>query len=333
MNNEIPKEIINDWNSFEKEAGKNKIGRIYEFSFLPSGIMSKIIYGFHNPNLKNLSLIPRFWKNGMLLAWNESHIWIEIEDLNLQNKKEKEKRKEKKEIKIIPKLKIICIGKEYKEILENVCFIIEEVIRKEYSNILNQSKKIIKFYYGVTNEWIEFSYDECLEKSKKNEMIIIEGKSFISAKNLFPEDKEKNEKQEYGKYKMIKGDKLGSGSYGNVFKCKFEELTGTYAIKEFKNDNSNSKKSFEQEKNILKEINHNRIILLLGSKEIENKIYLIFEYYDKSLKDLVSKENWINNNNSNNEIKLNLCYQIIEGIEYLHSKNIIHLDIKVKKIF
>src|SRR5579883_1219689 len=333
MEEEIPQQILNDWKTYEQRGGENKIGRSYGFSFLPSGIMSKIIYGFHHPSLKTLNLIPRFWRDGMLLVWNESFVWIELQDSNLQKKKGKEKvptklqqQQPKLEIQL-PKLKIVSVGIGCKEVLENVCFIIEEVIGKEYPTLLNQCKKWIDYFDGITNKWIELSFDECLEKANKNEMIEIEGKSFIPAKNLFPNKIEitKNEIN-FEKYEMIKGSKLGSGSYGNVFKCKFEGLTGTYAIKEFKNDNSTSKQSFQQEKGILEDVRHYRIILLLGSKKIGNYLYLIFEYYDQSLKDLVSKENWMNI--CEDKTKLDLCYQVCEGIEYLHSKLIVHLDIK-----
>src|SRR5579883_1235614 len=224
------------------------------------------------------------------------------------------------------KLKIISVGTGYKEVIENVYFIIEEVIEKEYPTLLEQCRKCIDYFDGITNKWIELSYNECLEKANNNEMIEMEGKFMISAKNLFANKTKGEHEINFEKYKIIKGSKLGSGSYGNVFKCKFEGASGTYAIKEFKNDNSTSKESFEQEKKILEEVKHDRIILLLGSKKVENNLYLIFEYYDQSVKDLVLQENWINI--CENKTKLNLCYQVCEGIEYLHSKNIVHLDIK-----
>ena len=84
-------------------------------------------------------------------------------------------------------------------------------------------------------------------------------------------------------------------------KCKFENIPGTYVIKEFKinfNDSSKSeeenkrirnviKESFYDEEKILKQLNHENIVLLRGSRKFDNSLSLIFEYYDKSLKDIV----------------------------------------------
>ncbi len=81
--------------------------------------------------------------------------------------------------------------------------------------------------------------------------------------------------------KMVKGIELGSGSYGIVFKCKFEGLAGTYAVKEFnKSKNPTIHQLFERENQILKDLEHSNVISLLGSKETNEYDYLIFEYYD-----------------------------------------------------
>ena len=61
MDSKKPIEIENEWNTIDRNTKESlKQIRYYIFNFLPSGIMSKIIYGFHNPNLKNIISILNF---------------------------------------------------------------------------------------------------------------------------------------------------------------------------------------------------------------------------------------------------------------------------------
>ena len=311
MGSKKPEIIIQKWNNFYEENNNYKLGRSYEFPFLPSGIMSKIIYGFHHPSLKNLSFSLKFWKNGILITWKKCHVLLELIE-----------KSSKSQI-----IKIICVGdKTYKSVLENVCFIIEEVMRKEYPLLFEKGEQII--HYFKYKQEFNISLKECLEKLKKKEDTMkLSNDVYISREDIFDDKSSSTLLQiDYDTLQLIKGSKIGSGSYGKVFKCKFEGLNGTFAIKEF--DEIKSKQSFEQEREILKEIKNHRIITLLGSKKDKTNLYLIFEYYDLSLKELLLKENWKKFFNNNEEIKLNLCYQVCEGIEHLHSKNIVHLDIK-----
>ena len=130
--------------------------------------------------------------------------------------------------------------------------------------------------------------------------------------------------------KMIKEVEIGRGSYGTVFQCRFKGFIGTYAVKEFnKSKNPTIHQLFEREKKILKDIEHRNVISLLGSKETIEYDYLIFEYYNLNLKNLLLSNDW---KMINDDSKLTFCLEISQVIEYIHSKQIVHLDIKSSNI-
>lgn len=74
---------------------------------------------------------------------------------------------------------------------------------------------------------------------------------------------------------------------------------------------------------ILKKINHPKIINVLDSYQVNNKYNLVMNYYEKG--DLYD-----NIYNNNIDIDDKFIKDIIEPIEYLHSNNIVHLDIKLE---
>ena len=66
---------------------------------------------------------------------------------------------------------------------------------------------------------------------------------------------------------------------------------------------------------------------VVGIKEAfkkKGKIYLIFEYFDRNLLNLIEK----NEHGLDPSLIAKLFYKIIKCLQYLHSKNIIHRDVK-----
>ena len=123
----------------------------------------------------------------------------------------------------------------------------------------------------------------------------------------------------FHKYLIIK--KLGEGSFGSVYSAK--ENDNLYAIK-FENKNK-GQNLLEKEAYIMSYLNGPRIPSVKSFGYSGDNNVLIMELMGKSLEDLF--ENSMNKKMSIRCV-CNLGYQMIEIMEYIHNKHIIHRDIK-----
>ena len=123
----------------------------------------------------------------------------------------------------------------------------------------------------------------------------------------------------FHKYLIVK--KLGEGSFGSVYSAK--ENNNWYAIK-FENKNK-GQNLLEKEAYIMSYLNGPRIPLVKSFGYSGDNNVLIMELMGKSLEELFE-------NSMNKKMSLrcvcNLGYQMIEIMEYIHNKHIIHRDIK-----
>ena len=123
----------------------------------------------------------------------------------------------------------------------------------------------------------------------------------------------------FHKYLIMK--KLGEGSFGSVYSAK--ENDNLYAIK-FENKNK-GQNLLEKEAYIMSYLNGPRIPSVKSFGYSGDNNVLIMELMGKSLEDLF--ENSMNKKMSIRCV-CNLGYQMIEIMEYIHNKHIIHRDIK-----
>ena len=123
----------------------------------------------------------------------------------------------------------------------------------------------------------------------------------------------------FHKYLIVK--KLGEGSFGSVYSAK--ENNNWYAIK-FENKNK-GQNLLEKEAYIMSYLNGPRIPAVKSFGYSGDNNVLVMELMGKSLEDLFE-------NSMNKKMSLrcvcNLGYQMIEIMEYIHNKHIIHRDIK-----
>lgn len=132
---------------------------------------------------------------------------------------------------------------------------------------------------------------------------------------------------------------MGRGAFGKV-NLGVHSLSGHFvAIKSFNkaklnlgSKNSNQylykKNKILYETNILKNLRHKNVIQFLESFESEHYILIIMEYI--SCGDLLS---YVRKRSRIPEIIAKFIFkQIIEGIQFIHSKNIVHRDIKLDNI-
>ena len=126
---------------------------------------------------------------------------------------------------------------------------------------------------------------------------------------------------------------LGKGSCAVVKKAIHKITKEKFAIKIYTKEfllDPQKRSVVKNEINILKHLDNKYIMKLYEEIDTPDYLYLVLEYINGiSLIDILKNE--INNFLPENRAK-NLMIQIIQGILYLHSKNICHRDIKLENI-
>lgn len=125
-----------------------------------------------------------------------------------------------------------------------------------------------------------------------------------------------------------KGSKIGQGSYGTVY-LGLDGLTGELmAVKEVDLPREGSRdkvaNALKQEMNLLRDLDHENIVRYLGSASDATKMFIFLEYVPGG-----SVSAMLQTYGPFEEPLIrNFLTQILVGVRYLHSKGIIHRDIK-----
>ena len=133
------------------------------------------------------------------------------------------------------------------------------------------------------------------------------------------------------KYQIIK--LIGDGTYGQVYEGINKESKTKVAIKKLKKKMSSWEECILQNAvRILRKLNHENIVKLLEViREQNSDVSYIFEYCDCNLFQFI--ENYRKQKMYISEMKIrNIIYQIVCGVKYLHSCNIMHRDLKPENI-
>lgn len=119
---------------------------------------------------------------------------------------------------------------------------------------------------------------------------------------------------------------IGEGGYGKVYKCSLDHIT--VAVKALRSDARDKKEEFLREVEILGELRHPNIVLLLGA--CPESGCLVYEYMENgSLEDCIFHRNsrptlpWFT--------RFRIIYEIACGLAFLHSSKpepIVHRDLK-----
>lgn len=132
-----------------------------------------------------------------------------------------------------------------------------------------------------------------------------------------------------GKYKIIK--KIGQGGMGSVYLAMDQSLNRQVAIKKMNEDikmNDREKQRFIEEARTVAMLHHPNIIEIYTIFEEKDDIYLVFEYIDgisldKKLDQEIRMPFY--------EVK-EITNEISKALNYAHSKNIIHRDLKLSNV-
>ncbi|KAL8515545.1 hypothetical protein ACS0TY_014289 [Phlomoides rotata] len=123
-------------------------------------------------------------------------------------------------------------------------------------------------------------------------------------------------------------DKIGQGTYSNVYKAK-DTITGKIvALKKVRFDNlePESVRFMAREILILRRLDHPNVVKLQGlaTSRMSCSLYLVFDYFEHDLAGLASSPGV---KFTEPQVK---CYmnQLLSGLEHCHNRHILHRDIK-----
>lgn len=124
--------------------------------------------------------------------------------------------------------------------------------------------------------------------------------------------------------------KIGSGAYGTVYKCTFQHTTAALKILHAKEDIVS--KQFQQELDILNQIRHPHLLILLGA--CPDRSCLVYEFMENgSLEDRLNRKNntpplsWFD--------RVRIAWEVASALVFLHNSKpeaIIHRDLKPANI-
>ena len=127
-------------------------------------------------------------------------------------------------------------------------------------------------------------------------------------------------------------EKIGTGTYGVVYKARDKLRNDFCALKKILLDvePEGIPSTAIREICILRELQNPNIVDLRDVVATEDKLYLVFEYVDHDLKqflDTPPKEQSLDP-----KIVKSFLYQLVQAVAYLHSKRILHRDLKPQNI-
>ena len=130
------------------------------------------------------------------------------------------------------------------------------------------------------------------------------------------------------KYEIIQ--EIGRGAFSIVYKVKSKENNNIYCLKKI---NTKKTKDKENEINILSNLSHPNLIKCFFSFYNSENIYIIMDFCEfgdlfSLLQSVKKKKVFVNE-----DIIWNIAIQVLVGLNYLHSKKIIHRDIKLLNLF
>jgi serine/threonine protein kinase len=127
-------------------------------------------------------------------------------------------------------------------------------------------------------------------------------------------------------------EKIGTGTYGVVYKARDKNKTEIVALKKILLDvePEGIPSTAIREICILRELLHPNIVELKDVVATDDKLYLVFEYVDQDLKQYL--DSLPRDQMQDMRTIKSFLYQILLGVSYLHSKRVLHRDLKPQNI-
>ena len=122
---------------------------------------------------------------------------------------------------------------------------------------------------------------------------------------------------------------VGEGAYGIVYKCRNKETDKYVAIKKFKEiEDKLVQKTMKRELKMLQMLKHENVVDFQEAFIYKENLFLVFEYVEKNLLEVLEKSP----EGLNPKLIRSLTFQMCKAVHYLHTKNIIHRDVKPENL-
>ncbi|KAI5182272.1 hypothetical protein PAEPH01_2873, partial [Pancytospora epiphaga] len=128
-------------------------------------------------------------------------------------------------------------------------------------------------------------------------------------------------------------EKIGEGTYGIVYKAK-DKVTGKLvALKKIRPESENEgiPATTIREVFLLKNLKHSAIINLMEVIHNDDRMYLVFEYLETDLKQLIDQYN-SKSVKFDRSVVRKMAQQLCTAVAFCHSRNIFHRDLKPQNI-
>ncbi|XP_045782015.1 serine/threonine-protein kinase 10 isoform X3 [Maniola jurtina] len=122
---------------------------------------------------------------------------------------------------------------------------------------------------------------------------------------------------------------LGDGAFGKVYKAQHKVTGQLAAAKMCVLDNEDDLADFTVEIDILSECRHPNVVELHEAYFIDNKLWMLLEYCDGGALDSVMSE--LEKGLNESQIAY-VCREMCRGLEFLHSRRVIHRDLKAGNV-
>ena len=155
----------------------------------------------------------------------------------------------------------------------------------------------------------------------------VERKTADVAKSVSKKSSSMRETQ-IGKYKLLKT--IGKGNFARVMLARHMLTSNDVAIKIIDKTqlNQNSLEKLFREVSIMKILTHPNIVKLYEVIETDKTLYLVMEYVNNG----EVFEYLVKNGRMKENIARQKFRQIVSAVQYLHSKKIIHRDLKAENL-
>lgn len=134
-----------------------------------------------------------------------------------------------------------------------------------------------------------------------------------------------SKEQTLGKYRIL--DRIGSGGFGTVYLALDTWVNQKVALK-VPHQQEDEVLHMLKEPRIMADLSHPNIVRLITTDRINGIFFIVLEYIQGQSLDLMIR----NNKLISPELTLKFAIQVVSGMEFAHSKKILHRDLRPANI-